>query len=296
MHDGSGICTVETELGSAEWRERAARHAAQADELTAARRARRAQGRRHPVEDFLFEYYPVTPGRLRRWHPGAGVRLREARERAGWRHYLASGDGAIVDAVGFLERERTAVAWIEGILRGVAARPARFGCFGLHEWAMVYRQGPDEVRHTGLPLRLGHEGSDRVVESHRIACTHFDAYRFFTPAAEPLNRFRPARETQPELEQGGCLHANMDLYKWAARLGPLVPGELLLDAFRLARDARELDMRASPYDVSGYGLTAVRIETEAGKREYAEAQRRLAQRAQGLRLRLLAAIDLARGM
>ena len=29
-----------------------------------------------------------------------------------------------------------------------------------------------------------------------------------------------------------------------------VPGELMLDAFELARDIRELDMRASPYDLT----------------------------------------------
>lgn len=32
------------------------------------------------------------------------------------------------------------------------------------------------------------------------------------------------------------------------KLGPLVPGHLLLDAFELARDIRLLDMQAAPYD------------------------------------------------
>ena len=41
----------------------------------------------------------------------------------------------------------------------------------------------------------------------------------------------------------------MDVYKWAVKLGPLVPGELLLDAFELAREIRRLDMEAAPYDL-----------------------------------------------
>ena len=109
------------------------------------------------------------------------------------------------------------------------------------------------MRHAAWPLRLGARGTDSVVEAASIRCTHYDAYRFFTPEALPRNAIRPSRETQVALEQPGCLHANMDLYKWAYKLGPIVPGELLLDCFELARDIRELDMRASPYDLSALG-------------------------------------------
>lgn len=281
-------------LDAAQWRQCAEQHAERADALTAGWRARRARGESHAIEDFLFTYYPTKPGKLRIWHPGAGVVLRGAEERSGWRHYRATGEGVAVDAAGFLEAERTAVGWAEGILRGTRARPARFGCSGLHEWAMVYRQGPEELRHSGLPLRLGHEATDRVVESHDISCTHVDAFRFFTPEARPRNRFHPVRAEQPLMEQGGCLHANMDLYKWALRLGPIVPGALLLDAFALARDIRELDMRASPYDVSRYGLAPVPIETDEGKREYEALQRVFARRADALRQRLLLTIAAAR--
>jgi hypothetical protein len=79
----------------------------------------------------------------------------------------------------------------------------------------------------------------------------------------------------------------MDLYKWAYKLGPLVPGELLLDCFELARDIRELDMRASPYDLSALGYEPVRIETIEGKVEYVAAQRGFSERAAPLRERLL---------
>jgi len=93
------------------------------------------------------------------------------------------------------------------------------------------------------------------------------------------------------MEQPGCLHASMDIYKWAYKLIPVVPSELLLDAFVLARAIRELDMRASPYDLSDLGYSPVRIETAAGKAEYVAAQREFAGAAQLLRRRLLAVLD-----
>lgn len=156
---------------------------------------------------------------------------------------------------------------------------------------MVYRTTPDEIRHQHLPLRLGHDRTDAVVESHRIRCTHYDAYRFFTSAAAPRNTVRPTRTTMVDLEQPGCLHTNMDVYRWAGKLSPLVSSDIVLDAFVLAREIRELDMRASPYDLASYGLSPVAIETPAGKAEYVAAQRDFADRTAVLRARLLAEIN-----
>ncbi|NIP97292.1 MAG: 3-methyladenine DNA glycosylase, partial [Akkermansiaceae bacterium] len=57
---------------------------------------------------------------------------------------------------------------------------------------------------------------------------------------------------QPDLwsreanEQPGCIHANMDLYKWTAKALPWAGSDLLWDCFELALRAREVDMRASP--------------------------------------------------
>ena len=146
---------------------------------------------------------------------------------------------------------------------------------------MVYRE-TDEHRHP-LPLRLGAAGTDAVVETHKIRCTHFDAYRFFTPDAVELNTLRPTRGSMTAMEQPGCLHAGMDVYKWATKLGPAVPGDLLLDCFELARDIRTLDMQASPYDVTTYGLDPVTIETPEGKAEYVARQRGFAERGNALR-------------
>ncbi len=177
------------------------------------------------------------------------------------------------------------------LLAATAARPASYGCFGLHEWAMVYRLAEDETRHAGWPLRLGTRGTDEVVESHRIACTHFDAFRFFTEPARARNTLAPTAEDRPDFEQPGCLHAGMDLYKHAFRLSPMIGSELVMDCFELAWDIRELDMRAAPYDLADLGFEPVPIETAEGKRSYAAAQARFAERGAPLRARLVAECD-----
>ena len=271
------------------WQAASAAHAERADRLTRGHRDRAARGERHAVEDFLFTYYNTRPSLLRRWHPGAGTALAAGDDgpapHAGWRWYAVGVDGSVaLDVPAFLADRAGTVRFVHRLLSATASRPAFTGCFGLHEWAMAYRK--DEHRHP-LPLRLGQAGTDAVVESHPIRCTHYDAFRFFTPDAVPLNRLQPTRESQPELEQPGCLHASMDCHKWALKLGPAVPGDLALDCFELAGDVRLLDMQASPYDLSGYGEAPVAIETPAGKAEYVARQRALAARAGELRARLI---------
>ncbi len=282
-------------LAAGEWRERESAHHARIDALLAGHLARARRGEKHPVEDFLFTYYSHRPAQLRRWHPGAGVVLAGADGRAAWRDHaevdLGDGErGVTVDVRAFVARRGDALAHVRALLAATAVRPAQLGCFGLHEWAMVYRQAPGAVRHAAWPLRLGAAGTDAVVEAHRIRCSHFDAYRFFTPAAAPRNALRPTRADAIALEQPGCLHATMDLYKFAYKLTPAVPSELVADAFELARDVRELDMRASPYDLGALGYPPVRIETPEGKAEYVAAQRAFAERGGALRTRLLAVL------
>ncbi|MEJ1086901.1 3-methyladenine DNA glycosylase [Microbacterium sp. Mu-80] len=271
-----------------EWTARAEAHAARADALTAAHRERAQRHEKHPVHDFLFTYYSHKPSQLRRWHPGAGITLRDAPERAEWRWYSRgpAPDEVVPDADAFRAAKPQLAALVETMLRRTASRPAQFGCFGLHEWAMVYRTA--EHRHP-IPLRLGTAGTDAVVEANELRCTHFDAFRFFTDDAVPRNRLALTRESQPDLEQPGCLHAGMDVYKWAVKLGPLVPGELLLDAFELARDIRMLDMQAAPYDLSAWDVRPVPIETAEGKAEYVRRQRGFADRGAALRRELLTA-------
>ncbi|WP_173362603.1 3-methyladenine DNA glycosylase [Corynebacterium efficiens] len=273
--------------------DRARAHEARAAAFTDDHLRRRQAHIKHPVFDFLFEYYPVRPATLRTWHPGLGVGVPADAPHASWRDYTLVDDSLVtVDLACFMPRRGAAVRYIHNLLQSVSGNPAHFDCFGLHEWAMVYKAGPDEIRHD-LPLRLGHAATDAVVESHQLKCTHFDAFRFFTEPAIPLNLTVLTREAQPANDQCGCLHATMDLYKWAAKLGPLVPGEVLLDAFELARDTRVLDMEASPYDCRGYGFGVVAIETPEGKAEYVARQRALAARAKPIRDRLVSITEQA---
>ncbi|HET6299655.1 MAG TPA: 3-methyladenine DNA glycosylase [Kribbella sp.] len=270
-------------LEPTDWEPLQAAHVARVDSLLADHLDRKRRREPHPVEDFLFTYYPTRPNQLRTWHPGPGIHLLRAPQYKGKRGYLYCEGAAQLDPAE-ISRRADSIAWIQQLLTATANRRPQFGCFGLHEWAMVYRG--EEIRHDAWPLRLGAEGTDRVVESHKIACSHFDAFRFFTEPARPLNLLQPTREAQPALEQGGCLHANMDLYKWAGKLMPFTPSSLVLDCFELARDIRTLDMRASPYDFTNLGYEPVEIETPSGKATYAEAQRTFADRAHPLRLQL----------
>ncbi|WFE60444.1 3-methyladenine DNA glycosylase [Micromonospora sp. WMMD712] len=280
-------------LDLADWQARRRAHEERVDGWLAPHLARRRAGRKHPVEDFLFTYYSHRPAQLRRWHPGAGAVLRGADPAEFGRDYRATAAGLTLDTDVVRARRAESVDWIRALLTATAGRPAHLGCFGMHEWAMVYRQTQEEVRHNAWPLRLSPERTAEVVQERGVRCSHFDAYRFFTAPARPLNVLTPTRERQHELEQPGCLHANMDLYKWAYKLSPLVPSELVADAFALAREIRTLDMRASPYDLAALGYPPVRVETPEGRAEYAAAQRGFAERAAGLRARLLAALGIA---
>ncbi|MGS0687548.1 3-methyladenine DNA glycosylase [Nakamurella sp. GG22] len=318
---GQKLASLEV-LPAQVWRKAEAEHASEVETLTRDRQERAGRGVPHPVEDFLFTYYSLRPAQLRRWYPGAGIALADAGDRADWPfHVVVEGssiaspsidsrginsrginsreidgrphDGAgptvTVDVAGFARTRRTQLDFTRRLLSATAAAPAQYGCFGLHEWAMVFEQD-DERRHQAWPLRLGQAGTDEVVRKHQIRCTHYDAFRFFTPAARPRNPLQPDLGSRVQLEQPGCLHASMDLYKWAYKLMPIVPSTLLLDCFRLARTIREMDMRASPYDLTDLGYPPVAIETAAGKAEYVAAQREFAHAAQVLRGRLLRVI------
>ncbi len=287
MHADSATATP---LAPADWLARRAAHAERTRPWTAPHRERAGRGEKHPVYDFLFTYYGYKPGKLARWTPGFGVTLAgdEAREFLKISGHAETPAGVAVDPEELTPKRLESIRWIRVLLANTRERAGNFGCFGLHEWAMVYRA--PEVRHE-LPLRMAPDALARFVESLPIRCSHFDAFRFFTPEARPLNRLQPTRETAPELEQPGCLHANMDLYKWAYKLAPFCPSELMADAFEVAVAAREMDMRASPYEVASLGFENIAIETPEGRLRYETEQRALADRARPVREALIALCD-----
>lgn len=278
-------------LPRTEWQAREQRHLERVDAFLAPHLARARRGEPHPVWDFVFTYYSLKPRQLRRWHPGYGVVLAGAAsagygDRSGYRR-VGVGDAGVDE--GYLRTRLATVEFVATLLRATAARTPRLNCFGLHEWAMVYRS-PD-VRHGGVPLRLGAAGTDAVVESMPLRCSHFDAFRFFTAPAAVRNSEQLSRAGQVSAEQPGCVHAAMDLYKWAYKLGPLLNSELLVDCLTLAADARVLDMRASPYDLTGYGFEPIAVETPGGRAGYVRAQQEIADRAAPLRAALIAACE-----
>lgn len=270
-------------LTESEWNSRREAHRQRVRPWTSDRVHRSQRAVKHPVFDFLFEYYSFRPAHLERWSPGLGIAC-QGTPPSDWSMVSTSAEGWFVDSAKFPVRWRTWLDWGHDFLRQTLAREPQFGCFGLHEWAMVYRS--DTVRHGQYPLRLGHRGSDLVVDSLPIRCTHFDAFRFFTPEAIPKNRIALTRTNQIDSDQPGCLHANMDLYKLAYRLGPYIPAELIADGFELAAAAREVDMRASPYDLRTLGFAPICIETREGRDEYALEQRKIAEWARPIRERL----------
>lgn len=247
--------------------------------------ARRAAHQKDPVHDFLFEYYSFRPSLLSRWTPGAAVILEDANpEEIGLSVSWEERENGMYLRPDLSESRTNALDWLIDLLKKTESRNPRFGCMGLHEWAMVYKTGR---RHEQIPLRMTDSELSEFVERSSIRCTHYDAFRFFSEAARPLNKIQPSKELIPELEQPGCLHTNMDLYKWSYKFFPFVSTGLLWSTFLLARDIRRLDMQASPYDLSAFGLNPVKIETARGQEEYVLQQQSFFERAQPLRRQLL---------
>lgn len=280
----------QTRLTGEVWRARMEAHREQVEPFVLRRRDRRSRGLKHPVEDFIWEYYGLRGSRLLAWHPGPGVLLEDAdaeqfSERDG---YVGNGSDRWLDVEEVLSRRKQGVTWIRTLLQKVEERPPVFHCLGLHEWAMVYEL--EDIRHAQLPLRLSHAETRKLVESFPLQCTHYDAFRFFSQSARPLNATDLSEGNRVNHEQPGCLHVNMDLFKWCMKLQPLVSSELTLKCFHLACAAREIDMRAGPYDLGAFGGPPVKIETPAGRAEYVALQQDIASRGRPLRQELIQAL------
>ncbi len=280
-------------LGTKDWLQRATNHRSNALEWTQPTRDRRARGEKHPVHDFLHTYYRLSLGQLERWHPGIGVHLEdcpEAHQMFRETHYRFEEGTCAADPSRLSAKARARLEFSLQILQSTMERPPNFSCHGLHEWAMLYDGA--EVRHgETVPLRLPREDIDTLVRSRPLCCSHFDAFRFFAPGAKVMNRLQPDLWAREDTEQPGCIHANMDLYKWAAKSLPWVSSDLLWQCFRLATRAREIDMRASPYDLSGFGYNPIPVESSAGRRLYEKLQRQLAQEARALRESLILQLE-----
>jgi len=280
-----------TTLSIKEWTGLANDHLEQAQRITAPMRERKSRGEKHPVYDFLHSYYSFPLSRLERWHAGVGVALEDDQQTDfSGKYYRKENGTAMIDPALMTKKGRTHLQWIHQLLVLTQSRPPNMACHGLHEWAMVY--GGGEIRHReSASLRLEQKEIDALISSHPICCSHFDAFRFFTPEAVSFNRLSPTLHTREENEQPGCIHANMDLYKWAYKSSPWISSDILRETLFFAIEAREIDMRASPYDLMDYGYPPIQIETANGRKEYEHYQRLLYEKGLPLREKLINALE-----
>ena len=281
------ISTIENIYPEQEWMKVKDHHEEKLSEILDPYLQKRSRQIKDPVLDFLFEYYAFRPSHLMRWSPGLGAALEFTRKEnlPEVSELRVEGSQAFVDPALFPKKRLKSARWILDLLKKSSTKKPMFGCFGMHEWAMVYRT--EDVRHGQIPLRLPDDEIAEFVESRPLVCTHFDAFRFFTENAKPLNKNSLSRESFQDMEQPGCLHTNMDLYKWAFKLYPWISSDLIRDAFLNAVDIRKTDMQASPYDAREFGLEPIKIETEAGRKEYLDLQTKFFENSQPIRNKLI---------
>jgi len=284
--------TTASHLSIDAWTRRAKGHSASVIPFTDAFVKRRSLGQTHPVHDFLFTYYNCSPQKLKQWIPAIGETLQvtpQIQEEYPWFSdywFLTEENVLSLNKKRVPDYTHGLASFVATLCDNILQKAPRYGCYGLHEWAMVYKSTDQELRHKGYRLRLSTTELAHFVEQQSICCSHYDAYRFFTKEAHPLNLLNPTLDTRLDMEQGGCVHANMDIYKWAIKLWPWIGSDFLAKAFFLALEGRELDMRASPYDLREAGFEPICIETENGRKQYQKEQQALYERATPLRKEL----------
>lgn len=256
-----------------------------------------------PIQNFICEYYSWSPRRLLQWSPGLGTALGDV-VVGDFGHTLPSAEKVAMKggrcSLRFDPTPETRRTWANAldVMRACHHAPPNFRCYGLHEWAMLYYPKGAEhhsppMRHQSLPLRVRQDQLNAVVEKCPLECTHFDAWRHFAEEAKGLNAAQLSRATQARHEQPACVHAAMDLFKWTVKAFPFAPSSFVTRSLEIAIVARVIDMRASPYDLSAWkgagslNTLPIRVETVAGRQEYAHHQQRLMARAAPLRLELI---------
>ena len=228
---------------------------------------------KHPIYNFLHTYYRYSAESLMRYSPGPGVQLLGTDKKdfspSGLLHprfFNSQRNTYCVTESQFVVKNKLdSFRRNHEILRNTVGKQPLLSCYGLHEWAMLYRGHTKHQKQ--LNLRVNQTTIDKVVEELPLRCTHYDAFRFFSPEAAPLNAIELDRALQLKKEQPGCIHATMDLFKYAYSLYPLLSSQLLQNCLEVCISARYIDMRASPYAVGAFkGCEhAIAIETEKGE-------------------------------
>ena len=237
-----------------------------------------------------------SPAQLRRWHPGAGVgarrsgrlaarRLALLRRRRGRRRRRRRG---------LLAARGDTLRFVRELLVAHGRRGRHgFGCFGLHEWAMVYRLDPADVRHAGWPLRLGAAGTDAVVEAHQIALLALRRLPLLHPRRRAAQRAarRPVRASRRSSSRAACTPG------WTStsgryKLGPAGPERAGRGLLRAGpRHPRRSTCGPRPTTCASSATSRCASRPPRARPQYAAAQRGFSARGQALRARLVDAID-----
>jgi hypothetical protein len=198
------------------------------------------QDRNHPIYNFIFVYFFFNRKILFQYSPGIDVEIESNHDP---KELVTINLAPELQPVSS-HRDNLAVTSIEKklskkflqrtlhILKSIQSKTPSFWCFGLHEWAMQYHSTQQTLTlpqknssFQSLPLRVTQEQIESLINPirheaqssvPRLRCTHYDAIRFFTPSSAPLNVVSPSptRSTVDQYDQPGCIHVNMDLFKY----------------------------------------------------------------------------------
>jgi len=115
--------------------------------IVSAHRLRRMKGEKHPIIDFLFDYYHFKPSKLLEWTPGIGVYLKgsKAKDLVVKKGFNENQHGVFIDTHTFPADRMDGLNWTIDLLKQSFDRKPQFNCFGLHEWCMT----------SGTELKIG---------------------------------------------------------------------------------------------------------------------------------------------
>jgi hypothetical protein len=84
----------------------------------------------------------------------------------------------------------------------------------------------------------------------------------------------------------------LDLLQMALKSAPFCDPILLQNTLEIVVNARKLDIAASPYDATGFGVGVIPVKRSEGRKEYRRQQIMLMKKAQPIRLEMLHAYNL----
>ena len=170
------------------------------------------------------------------------------------------------------------------LLRATAARPARFNCFGLHEWAMVYRVADGASR---TACRCGSAPRVPTRWSNQCRC----AAATSTPTgSSPSRRRRGTPSTLTRRAQAGRGAAGVRARRrWTVQVGVQAGAAGRIRAGRWTASSWPQTPGCwtcgpAPTTCAGYGFEPIAVETPGGSRGVRHGpSRRSAERAAPLR-------------